>query len=69
MRVGKKWVTKLSSAGLVYLHFGEDIIATILSTQPDDTITRVIFDKVYENFVEEIDGIDNGINASVEKPR
>jgi len=25
----KTWVTKLSSAGLVYLHFGREIIASI----------------------------------------
>ena len=30
---GKKpWVTKLSSAGLVYLHFGHRVIATIVGT-------------------------------------
>ena len=26
----KKWTTKLSSAGLVYLHFGEKIIAQLI---------------------------------------
>ena len=25
----KKWVTKLSSAGLVYLHFGHRVLSTI----------------------------------------
>ncbi|KAK0049345.1 UPF0160 protein MYG1 mitochondrial-like isoform X1 [Biomphalaria pfeifferi] len=60
----KKWVTKLSSAGLVYFHFGVEIIAKQLNLPADDHITKVIFDKVYENFMEEIDAIDNGINQA-----
>ena len=35
----------------------------------DDAITTTIYDKVYDNFVEEIDAIDNGISVSDEKPR
>ncbi|XP_070565461.1 MYG1 protein C27H6.8-like [Ptychodera flava] len=65
----KKWTTKLSSAGLVYLHFGHDIIAEILDTSRDAHITKIIYDKTYENFIEEIDAIDNGISQSDEKPR
>ncbi|KAM8977582.1 MYG1 exonuclease [Pelodytes ibericus] len=58
----KPWVTKLSSAGLVYAHFGSQIISILLSTEEDDPIIPVLYDKMYENFVEEIDGIDNGIS-------
>ena len=35
----------------------------------EDAITGIIYDKVYENFVEEIDAIDNGISVSDERPR
>ncbi|KAH9496859.1 UPF0160 protein myg1, mitochondrial [Bulinus truncatus] len=65
----KKWVTKLSSAGLVYYHFGAEIIGKQLNLPSDDSITKIIFDKVYENFLEEIDAIDNGINQSDGKQR
>lgn len=66
---GKKWATKLSSAGLVYIHFGKNILSQILEVKVDDPITDVVFDNVYENFVEEIDGIDNGINQYDGTPR
>lgn len=65
----KKWTTKLSSAGLVYCHFGKDIVASILDKGLTDPITETIFDKVYEHFVEEIDAIDNGVNQFDGEPR
>ncbi|KAL4225066.1 hypothetical protein ACF0H5_015760 [Mactra antiquata] len=65
----KKWVTKLSSAGLVYFHFGKKILSQILEVKTDDPIIDTVFDQVYENFVEEIDGIDNGINQYDGTPR
>lgn len=42
---GKRFVTKLSSAGLVYVHFGKDIIRQVLDTK-DEVLTDKIFDKV-----------------------
>eukprot|EP00092_Neocalanus_flemingeri_P021090 GFUD01022851.1.p1 GENE.GFUD01022851.1~~GFUD01022851.1.p1 ORF type:complete len:336 (+),score=79.33 GFUD01022851.1:142-1149(+) len=59
----KKWTTKLSSAGLVYYYFGKEIIALQLQAEEDDKLVEKVFDKVYENFVEEIDAIDNGIST------
>eukprot|EP01117_Protostelium_nocturnum_P006551 TRINITY_DN235_c3_g1_i1.p1 TRINITY_DN235_c3_g1~~TRINITY_DN235_c3_g1_i1.p1 ORF type:complete len:359 (-),score=108.33 TRINITY_DN235_c3_g1_i1:67-1143(-) len=52
--------TKLSSAGLVFKHFGKEIIESILKT--DEKTTSIVFEKVYKNFIEELDAIDNGIN-------
>lgn len=74
---GKKpWVTKLSSAGLVYFHYGREILLQIArsvskgnAVAVDDHILELVFDKVYENFIEEIDAVDNGISPSDEKPR
>ena len=46
---GKKWVTKLSSAGLVYVHFGREIIREVLDQdeqKKDDKLVEMIFDKV-----------------------
>ncbi|XP_067033438.1 MYG1 exonuclease-like [Acropora muricata] len=65
----KPWTTKLSSAGLIYLHFGHRVIAQTLNTKVDEDITGKVYDKVYEDFIQEVDAIDNGINQSDEKPR
>ncbi|CAG0887854.1 unnamed protein product [Darwinula stevensoni] len=67
LRPGKKWETKLSSAGLIFHHFGCPIIKEILKDkyksleqEEFDKIVDRVFDQVYENFVNEIDAIDNG---------
>ena len=57
----KKFNIKLSSAGLVYTHFGHTIIASLLNWNKTDLKTDLIFDKVYETFIQEIDAIDNGL--------
>ena len=69
LKSNKPWVTKLSSAGLVYLHFGQRVISQILKTKEDNDVTRKIYDKIYENFVQEIDAIDNGISQCDGEPR
>ena len=58
----KKWKTKLSSAGLVYLHFGHEILLQEIGGEIDEKTIETLYGKIYENFVEEIDAIDNGIN-------
>jgi len=59
------WTTKLSSAGLVYFHFGMKIISNLLkAASQDDPFVGIIFKKVYENLMEEIDAIDNGIDVA-----
>jgi len=69
LRPEKEWTTKLSSAGLVYCHFGERVIASVLGIDVKDPCIDKIYNKVYANFIEEIDGIDNGVNPTDEKPR
>lgn len=54
--------TKLSSAGLVYMHFGKEIIANRRSATEGSTVD-LIYDKVYESFVEAVDANDNGVSA------
>ncbi|XP_062504308.1 MYG1 exonuclease-like isoform X1 [Corticium candelabrum] len=63
------WTTKLSSAGLVYLHFGRRVIGQIIEEDEKSSVVDVIYKKVYENFIEEIDAVDNGITQCDEKPR
>ena len=56
--------TKLSSAGLVYKHFGREVIKQLCGeVAVSDEDLEIIYKKVYKNFVEEIDGIDNGIEC------
>ncbi|KAH9260660.1 hypothetical protein BASA81_001127 [Batrachochytrium salamandrivorans] len=51
---------KLSSAGLVYKYYGKDIIRALCPTLPADVLP-VLYKKLYDGFVEEIDGVDNGV--------
>lgn len=62
LRPEKPWVTKLSSAGLVYLHFGRQLLAQLTQLKEDDRQLEILYDKLYENFVEEVDAVDNGIS-------
>ncbi|KAG5934024.1 hypothetical protein E4U53_000790 [Claviceps sorghi] len=64
--------TKLSSAGLVYLHFGRAIIAQALrpdgpaaddDVDDDDPRVGLLHGKLYDGFVEALDAHDNGIPA------
>ncbi len=66
----KKFETKLSSAGLVYAHFGKRLISQLISeTNPSEELVEIIFDKVYEKFMEEVDANDNGIPTHDGKAR
>ncbi|XP_027021153.2 UPF0160 protein MYG1, mitochondrial [Tachysurus fulvidraco] len=58
----KPWVTKLSSAGLVYLHFGHRILSHLTQLAEGTSQLETLHDKMYENFVEEVDAVDNGIS-------
>lgn len=55
------WTIKLSSAGLVYFHFGHKIIANIANLPVDSEEVKAMYHKVYENLIQEVDAIDNGI--------
>jgi uncharacterized UPF0160 family protein len=59
---GHGFETKLSSAGLVYKHFGKDIIANNIQTSLDDPKVHTLWLKLYKEFIEAIDAIDNGIS-------
>ncbi|KZV40919.1 hypothetical protein F511_05164 [Dorcoceras hygrometricum] len=59
---GHGFNTKLSSAGLIYKHFGREIIAKELQVDKDHPDVQRLFLAVYKSFMEAIDAIDNGIN-------
>lgn len=59
--------TKLSSAGLVYKHFGKEILnelalASYGNDQERERLVDIVYPKVYKDFMEHIDAIDNGIS-------
>jgi uncharacterized UPF0160 family protein len=61
---------RMASCGLVYLHFGREVIKNILARSrmtlsPDDL--EWVFSTLYTQFVEEIDAIDNGIDPVPER--
>eukprot|EP00899_Mesostigma_viride_P005389 jgi/Mesvir1/14851/Mv05469-RA.1 len=66
---GHGFVTKLSSAGLVYKHFGREVVARTLGYSLDDARVEPVYLAVYKNFMEALDAIDNGINQyDTDKP-
>jgi uncharacterized UPF0160 family protein len=68
------YTTKLSSAGLVYKHFGREILhevaKTVTSDEADQRIlVDVSYEKIYKDFMEHIDAIDNGISVCDSAPK
>ncbi|CAD7930479.1 unnamed protein product [Amoebophrya sp. A25] len=69
-------VTKLSSAGLVFKHYGTAIVKEFIkqtsesagsevdpSAFQDSDIAKIVL-KLYRNFIEEVDAIDNGVEPA-----
>ena len=54
--------TKLSSAGLVYMHFGKAIIAQHIKLPLDHPDVDLLYRKLYDDFIEAIDANDNGVS-------
>ena len=68
--------TKLSSAGLVWMHHGKRIVSVVTGLPEDDPDCTLLYEKLYECFIEAFDANDNGIsvydskalqNAGIEK--
>lgn len=53
--------TKLSSAGLVWMHYGKRIINAVTGLDEQSADTELLYQKLYAEFVEAFDGNDNGI--------
>lgn len=56
--------TKLSAAGLVYKHFGREIIREILGGKAEEAFVEIAYHKLYSGFMEHIDAIDNGVSIA-----
>lgn len=59
---GHGFTTKLSSAGLVYKHYGKEIVAKEAQLDEGHPNVHRLFLAIYKNFIEAVDAIDNGIN-------
>ncbi|KAI9634991.1 putative GAMM1 protein [Dioszegia hungarica] len=55
---------KLSSAGLVYKHFGKHIIARRLGLPESDPNVSLLWHTLYAELIESVDAIDNGVNLT-----
>uniref|UniRef100_A0A914H2F5 Uncharacterized protein n=1 Tax=Globodera rostochiensis TaxID=31243 RepID=A0A914H2F5_GLORO len=67
--VGLPFQTKLSSAGLIYAHYGKAVIGSILGLPAEDADVGKLYEQIYKKFVEAIDAIDNGVNQFDGLPR
>jgi uncharacterized UPF0160 family protein len=75
--LGEGYATKLSSAGLVYKHYGKEVIAAVVqglrisngngaeagAQKGDEEMVERLYTKVYVDFMEHIDAIDNGVTV------
>lgn len=59
---GHGFTAKLSSAGLVYKHYGKELLAKELQLDEGHPDVDRLFLALYKNFIEAVDAIDNGAN-------
>ena len=61
-------ITRFSSAGLIYKHFGREVITNIakdmFGRDLDEKTLDLLYKKVYNQLILEIDAIDNGVNQA-----
>lgn len=60
---------RLSSAGLIFVYYGERVIREMVNQDMNTKELEIIYKKVYENFIEEIDAIDNGVPIADQEPK
>ena len=51
---------KLSSAGLIYKHFGMEVLKNVLQ-ENDENVLDLLYWKIYTGLIQEVDAIDNGV--------
>ena len=66
---GKYNKVRLSSAGLIYKHYGIEIIRNLTQEQDEALINR-LYDRLYNDFILSVDAIDNGVDQyqTTERP-
>mmetsp|Transcript_27991 Transcript_27991/g.64081 ORF Transcript_27991/g.64081 Transcript_27991/m.64081 type:complete len:338 (-) Transcript_27991:618-1631(-) len=58
-------VSKLSASGLIYRHYGRDVILELCPHLDADSID-IVYEKMYDGFMEAIDAIDTGVEIAAE---
>lgn len=58
---GKYNKVRLSSAGLVYKHYGLEVLRNLTQEQ-DEQLLNSLYDRLYSDFILSVDAIDNGVN-------
>ncbi len=61
--------TKLSSAGLVYKHFGREVLENVLKKSGITLHADAIYKPVYDAFIEAVDAVDNGVSIQEGIPK
>lgn len=60
------FTTKLSSAGLVYKHYGRAVVAAIMAdadvANPSPEDVETVYLAAYKKFIEAVDAVDNGVS-------
>jgi len=51
---------KLSSAGLIYKHFGREVISNMTGINDDSKLEK-LYQRLYKGMIAAMDGIDNGV--------
>lgn len=63
-------MTKLSSAGLIYRHFGKEVVANavkqVWGVTLDETKLEKVYKEIYNKLILEVDAIDNGVSEADE---
>ena len=61
-------ITKLSSAGLVFRHFGKEVITNaikeIWNTQLEPEMLEKVYQETYKKLILEVDALDNGVSCA-----
>ncbi|KNC86515.1 hypothetical protein SARC_01345 [Sphaeroforma arctica JP610] len=57
-----KHSTKLSSAGLVYKHFGREALRRMSKRELSADVLELVYQRIYDSVIEGFDGVDNGVS-------
>ncbi|KAJ3312491.1 hypothetical protein HDV04_003091 [Boothiomyces sp. JEL0838] len=57
----KDYNIKLSSAGLVYKHFGKNVLSKLLNWDLAHPQLEFVYQKIYDELILMFDGVDNGV--------
>lgn len=53
----------LSSAGLIYMHYGQDILKQLFPRLDGSAELEFLYQYVYDNYIRVVDAVDNGVES------